>query len=102
MVAHAILFIVLALAVALLAGVSAYLPPSFLPPARKPEPELEPGFEEEVRAFLAQHGRPDAASGRRMVSGVRADAVVDGAASAMQLAVPDVPSAGAPAGRGSP
>ena len=86
----------------MLAGVSAYLPPSFLPPARKPEPEIEPGFEEEVRAFLAQHGRPDAAAGRRMVPGVRGDAVVDGAASVVQMAVPDMTSAGSPAGRGSP
>jgi hypothetical protein len=70
--------------------------------AKKPEPEIEPGFEEEVRAFLAQHGRPDAASVRRMVPGVRGDAVVDGAASVVQMAVPDMTSAGSPAVRGSP
>jgi hypothetical protein len=54
MVAHAILFIVLPLAVAWFAGVTAYLPPYSLLPARKTEP-VEPQFEAEVRIFLAQH-----------------------------------------------
>jgi hypothetical protein len=54
MIAHAILFIVLPLAFAWFAGVTAYLPPYSLPPARKPELEIEPEFEEEVRAFLAE------------------------------------------------
>ena len=67
MVAHAILFIVLPLAVAWFAGVTAYLPPYSLLPARKTEP-VEPQFEAEVRAFLAQHSEPDAAAGRCMVS----------------------------------
>jgi hypothetical protein len=70
MVAHAILFIVLPLAVAWFAGVTAYLPPYSLLPALKTEP-VEPQFEAEVRAFLAQHSEPDAAAGRRMVPGVR-------------------------------
>ena len=69
MVAHAILFIVLPLAVAWFAGVTAYLPPYSLP-APKTEP-VEPEFEAEVRAFLAQHSEPDAAAGKRMVTGVR-------------------------------
>ena len=73
MVAHAILFIVLPLAFAWLVGVTACLPPYSLPPTRKPEPEIEPEFEEEVRAFLAQHSRRDAG---RMVSGVPGDALV--------------------------
>ena len=70
MVAHAILFIVLPLAVAWFAGVTAYLPPHSLLPARKTEP-VEPQFEAEVRAFLAQHSEPDADAARRMVPGVR-------------------------------
>ena len=74
MVAHAILFIVLPLAFAWLVGVTACLPPYSLPPTRKPEPEIEPEFEEEVRAFLAQHGRRDAAAAGRMVPGVPGDA----------------------------
>jgi hypothetical protein len=86
MVAHAILFILLPLAVAWFAGVTAYLPPYSLLPAPKPEP-VEPRFEAEVRAFLAQHSEPDAAAGRRMGPGVRGDAVVDGAASAVRLAL---------------
>ena len=69
MVAHAILFIVLPLAVAWFAGVTAYLPPYSLP-APKTEP-VEPQFEAEVRTFLAQHSEPDAAAGRRMAPGVR-------------------------------
>ena len=69
MVAHAILFIVLPLAVAWFAGVTAYLPPYSLPPP-KTEP-VEPEFEAEVRAFLAQHSEPDADAARRMVPGVR-------------------------------
>ena len=74
MVAQAILLIVLPLAFAWLVGVTACLPPYSLPPTRKPEPEIEPEFEEEVRAFLAQHGRRDAAHAGRMVSGVPGDA----------------------------
>ena len=70
MVAHAILFIVLPLAVAWFAGVTAYLPSYSLLPARKTEP-VEPQFEAEVRTCLAQHSEPDAAAGRRMVPGVR-------------------------------
>ena len=65
MVAHGILFIVLPLAVAWFAGVTAYLPPYSLP-APKTEP-VEPEFEAEVRAFLAQHSEPDAVADRRMV-----------------------------------
>ena len=70
MVAHAILFIVLPLAVAWFAGVTAYLPSYSLLPARKSEP-VEPQFETEVREFLAQHSEPDAAAGRRIVPGVQ-------------------------------
>ena len=69
MVAHAIIFIVLPLAVAWFAGLTAYLPPYSLPPP-KTEP-VEPEFEAEVRAFLAQHSEPDAVADRRMVPGVR-------------------------------
>ena len=65
MVAHAILFIVLPFAVAWFAGVTAYLPPYSLP-APKPEP-VEPEFEAEVKAFLAQQSEPDDVAGRRMV-----------------------------------
>ena len=89
MVAHAILFIVLPLAVAWLAGATAYLPPY---PAPKTEPEIEPQFEAEVRMFLAQHSEPDAAADRRMVPGVRGNALMDGAASAARLAANDLPS----------
>ena len=63
-----ILFIVLPLAVAWLAGASAYLPPY---PAPKAEPEIEPQFAAEVRMLLAQHSEPDAAADKRMVTGVR-------------------------------
>jgi hypothetical protein len=69
MVAHAMLFIVFPLAVAWFAGVTAYLPPYSLLPARKTEP-VEPQFEAEVRAFLTQHSEPGAADGSRMVPGV--------------------------------
>ena len=89
MVAHAILFIVLPLAVAWLAGASAYLPPY---PAPTTEPEIEPQFEAEVRMFLAQHSAPDAAGGGSMVPGVRGNALMDGAASAERLAANDLPS----------
>ena len=65
MVAHGILFIVLPLAVAWFAGVTAYLPPYSLP-APKTEP-VEPEFEAEVRTFLAKHSEPDAVGDRRMV-----------------------------------
>ena len=51
MIGHAILFIVLPLAVAWLAGASAYFPPY---PAPKTDPESEPQFEAEVRMFLAE------------------------------------------------
>ena len=59
MIGHAILFIVLPLAVAWLAGASAYFPPY---PAPKTEPEIEPQFEAEVRTFLALHSEPGAAA----------------------------------------
>ena len=90
MIGHAVLFIVLPLAAAWFAGVSAYLPPYSLP-APKTEP-VEPEFEAEVRAFLAQRSEPDAAAGRRMVPGVRGNALMDGAASAERLAANDLPS----------
>ena len=91
MVAHAILFIVLPLAVAWFAGVTAYLPPYSLLPAWKTEP-VEPQFEAEVRMFLAQHSEPGAAADRRMVPGVRGNALMDGAVSAERLAANDLPS----------
>jgi hypothetical protein len=87
MLVHAILFIVLPLAVAWLAGASAYFPPY---PARKAEPEIEPQFEAEVRMLLAQHSEPDAAAERRVVPGVQGNALMDGAASG--LAANDLPS----------
>ena len=90
MIGHAILFIVLPLAVAWLAGASAYFPPY---PAPKTEPEIEPQFEAEVRMFLGQHSKSDAAADMmRMVPGVRGNALMDGAASAERLAANDPPS----------
>jgi len=89
MVAHAILFIVLPLAVAWLAGASAYLPPY---PAPTTEPEIEPQFEAEVRMFLAQHSAPDAAGGGSMVPGVGGNALMDEVASAARLAANDLSS----------
>ena len=77
MVAHAILFIILPLAVAWFAGVTAYLPPYSLLPVRKTE-SIEPQFEAEVRAFLTQHSEPDADAGKRMVSGARGNALMNG------------------------
>ena len=59
MIGHAILFIVLPLAVAWLAGASAYFPPY---PAPKTDPVIEPAFEAKVRMFLAGHREPDAAA----------------------------------------
>ena len=91
MVAHAILFIVLPLAVAWFAGVTAYLPPYSLLPAPKTEP-VEPQYEAEVRAFVDQHSEPDAAAGRRMVPSLSGNALMDGAASAARLAANDLPS----------
>ena len=44
--------------------------------------------------FLAQHREPDAAAGRRMVPGVRGNALMNGAASAARLAANDLPSGG--------
>jgi hypothetical protein len=76
----AILFIVGPLAVAWLAGASAYLPPY---PAPKTEPEIAPQFEAEVRMSLGQHSKSDAAADRRMVPGVRGNALMDGAASGL-------------------
>ena len=89
MLAQAILFIVLPLAVAWLAGASAYLPPY---PAPTTEPEIEPQFEAEVRMFLAQHSAPDAAGGGSMVPGVGGNALMDEVASAARLAANDLPS----------
>jgi hypothetical protein len=88
MIVRAILFIVLPLAGAWIAGASAYFPPY---PARKTEPEIEPAFEAEVRMFLARHSEPDAAD-RRMAPGVRGNALMDGAASG--LAANDLPRPG--------
>ena len=89
MLAHAILFIVLPLAVAWLAGASAYFPPY---PAPKTDPVIEPAFEAKVRMFLAGHREPDAAADRHMVPGVRGNALMDEAASAARLAANDLPS----------
>jgi hypothetical protein len=88
MLGHAILFIVLPLAVAWLAGASAYFPPY---PAPKTKPEIEPRFEAEVRMFLAQHSKSDAPADRHTVP-VRANAPMDGAASAARLVANDLPS----------
>ena len=89
MIVHAILFVVLPLAVAWLAGASAYFPPY---PVPKTEPEIEPQFEAEVRMFLAEHREPGAAADRHMVPGVQGNALMDGAASAARLAANDLPS----------
>jgi hypothetical protein len=89
MIGHAILFIVLPLAVAWLAGASAYFPPY---PAPKTDPVIEPAFEAKVRMFLAGHREPDAAADMRMVPGVRGNALMDEAASAARLAANDLPS----------
>jgi hypothetical protein len=86
MIGHAILFIVLPLAVAWLAGASAYFPPY---PAPKTGPESDLQFEAEVRMFLAEHREPGAAADRRMVPGVRGNALMDGATSG--LAANDLP-----------
>ena len=83
MIGHAILFIVLPLAVAWLAGASAYFPPY---PAPKTEPEIEPQLEAEVRMFLAEHREPDAAADSHMVPGVQGNELMDEAASAERLA----------------
>ena len=91
MLAHAILFIVLPLAVAWLAGASAYFPPY---PAPKTDPESEPQFEAEVRMFLAQHNKSDAAANRHMVPGVQGNALMEEAASAARQAANDLPSGG--------
>jgi hypothetical protein len=80
MIVHAILFIVLPLAVAWLAGASAYFPPY---PAQT-EPQIEPAFEAEVRVFLAQRSEPD----RRVAPG--GNALMDGVASG--LGANDLPS----------
>ncbi|HSZ10097.1 MAG TPA: hypothetical protein VK794_16260 [Steroidobacteraceae bacterium] len=87
--AHAILFIVLPLAVAWLAGASAYFPPY---PAPKTDPESEPQFEADFRMFLAEHREPDAAAEWHMVRGVRGNELMNGAASAERLAANDLPS----------
>ena len=90
MIRHAILFIALPLAVAWLAGASAYFPPY---PAPKTDPESgEPQFEAEVRMFVAEYREPDAAADRHMVPGVRGNALMDEAASAARLAANDLPS----------
>ena len=89
MIGQAILFVVLPLAVAWLAGASAYFPRY---PAPKTEPEIEPQLEAEVRMFLAEHREPDAAADRQMVPGVRGNALMDEAASAARLAANDLPS----------
>ena len=89
MIGHAILFIVLPLAVAWLAGASAYFPPY---PAPKAEPEIEPEFEAEVRMFLGKHSKTDASADRRMVPDVRENALIDGAASAERPAANDPPA----------
>src|SRR5215469_4716968 len=92
MVAHAILFIVLPLAVAWFVGVTAYLPPYSLLPAPPKTEAVKPQLEAEVRMFLAQHNEPGAAADGRMVPSVRGNALMDGAASAAHLAANDLPS----------
>ena len=88
MIVRAILFIVLPLAVAWLAGASAYFPPY---PAPQPGP-VEPGFEAEVRVFLAQRNELDTTADRHTVSGLRGSARRDGAAtSPARLAANDLP-----------
>ena len=82
MIWHAFLFVILPLAVAWLAGASAYLPPY-------PAPKTEPEFEAEVRAFLAQHSK---SHDRHTVPGVRENALMDEAAPAARLAANDLPS----------
>jgi hypothetical protein len=79
MIGHAILYIVLPLAVAWLAGASAYFPPY---PAPKTDPEIDPQFEAEVGAFLGQHSKSDAAADMRAVPGAQGNALIDGATSA--------------------
>jgi hypothetical protein len=89
MIVHAILFIVLPLAVAWLAGASAYFPPY---PAPKTEP-VEPEFEAEIRVFQAQHNEPDTTADRHAVACLRGSARRDGAAtSPARLAANDLPS----------
>ena len=78
MIVHAILFIVLPLAVAWFAGVTAYLPPYSLP-APKTEP-VEPEFEAEVRVFLAQHDKPNTTADWHAVPGLCGSARRDGGA----------------------
>jgi hypothetical protein len=89
MIGHAILFIVLPLAVAWLAGASAYFPPY---PDPKTDPESEPQFEADVRVFLAEHREPGAATDRHMVPGVRGNELMDEAEPAARLAANDLPS----------
>jgi hypothetical protein len=84
MVAHAMLFTVLPLAVAWFAGVTAYLPPYSLLRARRTEP-VEPQFEAEVREFLAQHSELGAGAGRV------GEVLMGGAASTARLAASDRP-----------
>ena len=91
MVAHAILFIVLPLAVAWFAGMTAYLPPYSLLPTPKTEP-VEPQFEAEVRMFLAQHRECGAAAVRHKMLDVGENTLMDRAASAAPLAANDLPS----------
>jgi hypothetical protein len=91
MIGHAILFIVLPLAVAWLAGASAYFPP-YPAPKAEPEPEMEPQFEAEVGMLLGEHSKSDASTARRMVPDVRENALIDGAALAERPAANDPPS----------
>jgi hypothetical protein len=89
MIVHVILFIVLPLAVAWLAGASAYFSPY---PAPKTEP-VEPEFEAEVRVFLAQPDKPDTTADWHAVPGLRGSARRDGGATSLaRLAANDLPS----------
>ena len=51
-------------------------------------------FEAEVRMFLAQHNKSDAAANRHMVPGVQGNALMEEAASAARQAANDLPSGG--------
>ena len=89
MIVHAISFIVLPLAVAWLAGASAYFPPY---PASKTGP-IEPESEAEIRVFQAQRNEPETTTDRHTVPGLRGSARRDGATtSPARLAANDLPS----------
>ena len=97
MIVHAILFIVLPLAVAWLAGASAFFPPYPAPKTERAEPEFEAEVRVVLASRLAHHNEPHTTADRHTMPSLRENARIDGVAtSPARLAANDLPSGARP------